>query len=74
MITIGDLLLHDHISLEVQARQSKEAIDEVAALVKTSPEVLDWDALLKGVHASAPCLPEPEAALRSAFRILVGNA
>jgi len=59
MITIGDLLLHDHISLEVKAAQSKEAIDEVAALVKTSPAVLDWDALLKGVHASAPCLPEP---------------
>ena len=59
MITIGDLLLHDHVSLDVQARHSKEAIDEVAALVKTSPEVLDWEALLKGVHASAPCLPEP---------------
>src|SRR5436190_22369700 len=59
MITIGDLLLHDHVSLDVQARQSKEAIDEVAALVKTSPSVLDWEALLKGVHASAPCLPEP---------------
>ena len=28
-------------------------------LVKGEPEVLDWDALLKGVQASAPCLPEP---------------
>ena len=28
-------------------------------MVKTSPEVLDWESLLKGVHASAPCLPEP---------------
>jgi PTS system nitrogen regulatory IIA component len=59
MITIGDLLHHDHVLLQMRATQAKEAIDEVAALLKTDPAVLDWDALLKGVHASAPCLPEP---------------
>ena len=59
MITIGDLLQHGHVQLEIKARQSNDAIDEVAALVKTNPSVLDWEALLKGVHASAPCLPEP---------------
>jgi PTS system nitrogen regulatory IIA component len=59
MITIGDLLLHDHVSLDVHAANAKDAIDEVAALVKTHPSVLDWETLLEGVHASAPCLPEP---------------
>jgi mannitol/fructose-specific phosphotransferase system IIA component (Ntr-type) len=59
MITIGDLLLHDHVLLDLQATQSKEAINEVAALVKSDPAVLDWETLLKGVQASAPCLPEP---------------
>ena len=59
MITIGDLLHHDHILLDLRATQSKEAIDQVAALVKTNPAVLDWETLHKGVHASAPCLPEP---------------
>jgi PTS system nitrogen regulatory IIA component len=59
MITIGNLLHHDHVLLDLRATRSKDAIDEVAALVKGNPAVLDWDALLKGVHASAPCLPEP---------------
>lgn len=59
MITIGDLLHPDHILLEMRAAEAKAAIDEVAALLKTDPAVLDWDALLKGIHASAPCLPEP---------------
>lgn len=59
MITIGDLLHHDHILLDLRAGKAKDAIDEVAALVKTNPAVMDWDALLKGVHVSAPCLPEP---------------
>jgi mannitol/fructose-specific phosphotransferase system IIA component (Ntr-type) len=59
MITIADLLPHDHVSLHIRATQSKAAIEEVAALVKGDPAVLDWDALLEGVLASAPCLPEP---------------
>jgi len=59
MITIGDLLLHDHVLMQIRATHSMAAIDEVAALVKGNPAVLDWEVLLKGVHASAPCLPEP---------------
>ena len=58
MITIADLLRPDHVLLNVQATEPWKAIDEVAALVKNDPSVLDWDTLLKGVHASAPCLPE----------------
>ena len=59
MITIGDLLRPDHIALQTKAAEPKSAIEEVAALLKGAPAVLDWNALLKGVHASAPCLPEP---------------
>lgn len=59
MITIGTLLQHDHVLLDIKATQANEAIDEVGALVELDPSVLDWEALLKGLHASAPCLPEP---------------
>jgi PTS system nitrogen regulatory IIA component len=59
MITISDLLHPEHILLQTRAVDPKGAIDEVAALLKKDPSVLDWNALLKGVHASAPCLPEP---------------
>lgn len=59
MITISDLLDHDHLALEIKATDHNAAIEEVAALVKGHPSVLDWDALLKGINASAPCLPEP---------------
>src|SRR5476651_1048805 len=59
MITIADLLKPDHIALQVRASDPLRAIDEVAALLKKTPAVVDWPTLLKGVHASAPCLPEP---------------
>jgi mannitol/fructose-specific phosphotransferase system IIA component (Ntr-type) len=59
MITIADLLHPEHVTLQTRATDSKDAIKEVAALLKNVPAVLDWNALLKGVNASAPCLPEP---------------
>jgi mannitol/fructose-specific phosphotransferase system IIA component (Ntr-type) len=59
MITIEDLLQHDHVALRLQATEPKTAIDEVAALLKGDPAVLHWEQLLSGVQASAPCLPEP---------------
>jgi mannitol/fructose-specific phosphotransferase system IIA component (Ntr-type) len=59
MITIAALLRPDHITLQTRATEPESAIDEVAALLKNVPAVLDFSALLKGVHASAPCLPEP---------------
>jgi PTS system nitrogen regulatory IIA component len=59
MITVADLLRPDHIALQLRASDPKSAIDEVAGLLKNVPEVLDFPALLKGVHSSAPCLPEP---------------
>src|SRR5579871_3346245 len=59
MITIADLLRPDHVSLKTKAQEPKSAIEETAALLKNVPAVLDWHTLLKGVQASAPCLPEP---------------
>ncbi|EDY17031.1 putative PTS IIA-like nitrogen-regulatory protein PtsN [Chthoniobacter flavus Ellin428] len=59
MITIADLLRPDHIALQTRAKDPKSAIDEVAGLLKSVPAVLDFQALLKGVQSSAPCLPEP---------------
>jgi mannitol/fructose-specific phosphotransferase system IIA component (Ntr-type) len=59
MTTIGDLLHPDHVALDVRATESKAAIDEVAALMKNDPAVLDWEALAVEIHAAAPCLTEP---------------
>jgi mannitol/fructose-specific phosphotransferase system IIA component (Ntr-type) len=59
MITNADLLQPEHVTLQTRATDPKDAIKEVAALLKNTPAVLDWNALLKGVNASAPCLPEP---------------
>jgi len=58
MITIDHLLHPEHVALQLRATEARAAIDEVAALLKKVPAVRDWNALLKGVHASAPCLPE----------------
>jgi mannitol/fructose-specific phosphotransferase system IIA component (Ntr-type) len=59
MITISDILRPNHIALDLRATEAKSAIDEVTALLKNNPGVSDWDALHKGVHNAAPCLPEP---------------
>jgi PTS system nitrogen regulatory IIA component len=59
MITISDLLHPEHVTLQTKATEPKSAIDEVATLLKKVPAVLDWSTLVKGVHTSAPCLPEP---------------
>ena len=58
MITLADILPAAHVSLAVAATTPAAVIDEVAALVKKDVAVVDWSALLTGVHASAPCLPE----------------
>lgn len=58
MITVADILHADHVALGVAARTPRAAIDEVAELLKNDVAVIDWPALLAGVHASAPCLPE----------------
>ncbi len=60
MITLADILPAAHVSLELAAITPAAVIDEVAALVKSDVAVVDWSALLTGVHASAPCLPETE--------------
>jgi len=59
MITIADLLRPDHFALHLKATAPNAAIEEVASLLKGVPAVLDFNALLKGVLASCPCLPEP---------------
>ena len=58
MITIADILPADHVALDLAATTPRAAIDEVAALMKNDAAVDDWDALLAGVQAVAPCLPE----------------
>ncbi len=59
MITISDILHPKNIALDLRAKEAKSAIDEVTALLKSNPGVSDWEALYKGVHSAAPCLPEP---------------
>ena len=60
MITLADILPATHVTLDVAATTPTTAIDEVVALVKNDPAVDDWNVLLAGVHAVAPCLPEME--------------
>lgn len=59
MITVADLLRPDHLALHLRATDPRSGIEEVAGLLKNVPAVLDFPTLLKGVHASSPCLPEP---------------
>lgn len=58
MITVADLLPAAHVVLDLAATTPRAAIDEVAALLKNETAVDDWEALLAGVRAVAPCLPE----------------
>ena len=58
MITVADLLPAEHVVLDLAATTPRAAIDEVAALLRSDTAVDDWDALLAGVQAVAPCLPE----------------
>ncbi len=58
MITVADLLPAEHVELDLAATTPRAAIDEIAALLKNDPAVADWAALLAGVQAVAPCLPE----------------
>ena len=60
MITVADILPAAHIALDLAATGPAAAIDEVAALMKSDVAVVDWSALLAGLHAVAPCLPEME--------------
>ena len=60
MITVADILPAAHITLDLVATTPRGAIEEVAALMKSDVAVVDWSALLAGVHAVAPCLPETE--------------
>lgn len=60
MITLADILPVGHVTLDLGATTPAAAIDEVAALMKSDVAVVDWSALLAGVQAVAPCLPEME--------------
>ena len=60
MITLADILPAAHVTLDMTATKPTAAIDEVAALMKNDVAVVDWSALLAGLHAVAPCLPEVE--------------
>ena len=60
MITVADILHAEHVVLDLAAVTPHAAIEEVAALVKNDVAVDDWSALLAGVHAVYPCLPESE--------------
>jgi len=60
MITIADILPADHVALDLVETTPRAAIDEVAALMRNDIAVADWSALLTGVRAVAPCLPEAE--------------
>jgi mannitol/fructose-specific phosphotransferase system IIA component (Ntr-type) len=62
MIAIADTLRPESVRLTLTATSGPAAIDEVAALLETAPAVLDWDELHAGLHRSAPCLAENDAA------------
>jgi mannitol/fructose-specific phosphotransferase system IIA component (Ntr-type) len=60
MISIADTLEPDRVRLSLQSDIVSIAIDEVAALLRNVPAVLDWDELHAGLHRSTPCLTESE--------------
>ena len=61
MISIADTLRPERIRLSLTATAPEAAIRETAALLQSTPEVLDWNALLAGLLSRAPCLAERDA-------------
>jgi PTS system nitrogen regulatory IIA component len=57
MMTISDILRADDVKLDLAAATPAAAIDEVAALLQHDERVLDWSAVVTGLHKAAPCLP-----------------
>ncbi len=60
MISIGDTLQPESVSLDLRASTSSEAITEAALLLRGQLPVLDWDLLHSQLHKSAPCLTEAD--------------
>ena len=58
MISIADTLRPERIRLALAATTGDAAIRETAALLRSSPEVLDWKTLLAGLLNRAPCIAE----------------
>ena len=61
MMTFADLLQPEHIQLHPKARTRDAAIQEIAALLNDSVQVLDGEELLAKVKLSAPCIMEQDA-------------
>ncbi|MGA1870777.1 MAG: PTS sugar transporter subunit IIA [bacterium] len=46
---IGEYLTHDRVVLDLRAKNKGEAIEEIAALLKNAPEVIDFDTFLREI-------------------------
>ena len=58
MISIADTLRPEGVKLALAATTREAAILETANLLKSSPEVLDWESLYEGLLQAAPTLTE----------------
>jgi mannitol/fructose-specific phosphotransferase system IIA component (Ntr-type) len=56
MITISDILLPDHIDLDLKMTQQEEAINSVASMLREDDRVTDWNVFYQGLTGSQPCL------------------
>lgn len=57
MITIADILLPEHILLDLKADTQSRAISKVADFLEDDDRVQDWDRFYKGIMTGASCIP-----------------
>ncbi|MEQ1859264.1 MAG: PTS sugar transporter subunit IIA [Chthoniobacteraceae bacterium] len=58
MLSITDTLRPERIRLALAATDGDAAIRETAALLRSSPSVLEWEPMLAGLLRAAPCIGE----------------
>jgi len=58
MVTISDSLTPDCVALDLTSADQISAIQAVAALLRHTPEVLDWRTLFAGLRKACPCIAE----------------
>jgi len=58
--TITDILAPNRVALDLDVASPSEGIEQVVALLRGDPRVLDWEALREMLVKSGPCLAEEE--------------
>ena len=58
MMTIADLLPPENVCLDLLTPSSDQAIEQVANLLRSDPDVVDWGKLYATLRLATPCAAE----------------